>query len=111
MQSIQRVWENAQWQKSYKNNAGLILEYKLAIENYEDFNGLELARFRELEVMWAKRKDSSLTDKQILQLSFDVLDGYKNLVTEIGKENFKFYEDGSVEYIVQKNKKYNKEMK
>ena len=91
-------WHDEEMFENFKNTSGLILDYKLALENYEDFNNVKLDKFSEIEKMWYNRENSKLTNIELLALAKKVLESYKTLVNEIGIENFIIYKDGGIEY-------------
>ena len=96
-----------------KKNLSKILYIQLALEGYDLNTGktnktLErayqsLTKFRE-----AKK---ALGEEEQLKQSFEVLDKLDKALDSIGREKFKFYEDGSVEYIWDKSLKTNKKTK
>ncbi len=97
------IWENIEWKdesllNEYKKNVGLILDYKLAIENYEDFKNVKLAKFGEIEKLWYDGKKNKSTEIELFNLSQKVLKEYANLVNELGKQNFIFYKNGGIEF-------------
>ena len=99
------LWEGREWNddgllKSFKKYNSIIQDCKLAIEDYEDRNGLELKEFRELNGKWKQVKlDSKLkTDNELCEFSESIINEYYYLLEKIGKERFIFYEDGTVEY-------------
>ena len=83
------------------------LRYQLALEDYEldTGNKLELLMtiwskldvFRKNRENWALRKQ--IQEAKIIQENF------QQVVNEIGKEHFTFYEDGVINYIWKKVKK------
>ena len=98
-----REWANMELLNSYKTNSGLILDYKLAIENYEDFTGKRVEDFHAIDKLWNdKKSNTNLNDDEMYNESVAILNKFKALVNSIGCENFTTYKDGSIEYKVKK---------
>ena len=83
------------------------LRYQLALEDYElDMgNKLELLMtiWSKLDVFRKNRENWSL-EKQIQEAKI-IQEDFQQVVNEIGKEHFTFYEDGDINYIWKKVKK------
>ncbi len=97
------IWENIEWKdesllNEYRKNVALILDYKLALENYEDFTNIKLAKFCKIEKFWYDGKRNKSTEVELFNLSKKVLKDYANLVNKLGKQNFIFYKNGGIEY-------------
>ena len=97
------IWDNVEWNDTimltnYKKIVGLILDYKLAMENYEDFNNKNLANFHELDKVWHNRNNKEMSNNELFELANNVLNDYKNIVKEIDDGHFITYDDGGIEY-------------
>ena len=83
------------------------LRYQLALEDYELDTGNELELlmtiWRKLDVFRKNRENWSL-EKQIQEAKI-IQENFQQVVNEIGKEHFTFYEDGDINYIWKKVKK------
>ena len=83
------------------------LRYQLALEDYEldTGNKLELLMtiWSKLDVFRKNRENWSL-EKQIQEAKI-IQEDFQQVVNEIGKEHFTFYEDGDINYIWKKSKK------
>lgn len=83
------------------------LRYQLALEDYEldTGNKLELLMtiWSKLDVFRKNRENWSL-EKQIQEAKI-IQEDFQQVVNEIGKEHFTFYEDGDINYIWKKVKK------
>ena len=83
------------------------LRYQLALEDYEldTGNKLELLMtiWRKLDVFRKNRENWSL-EKQIQEAKI-IQEDFQQVVNEIGKEHFTFYDDGDINYIWKKVKK------
>lgn len=84
-----------------------ILRYQLALEDYELDTGNELdllmTTWRKLDIFRKTRKNWSL-EKQIQEAKI-IQEDFQQVVNEIGKEHFTFYDDGDINYIWKKVKK------
>lgn len=100
MEFLGKKWSDVKLLNTFKLTSGLILEYKLALENYEDFNNLKIEDFSKLEYEWKSLKEeiTTTTEKNIVDKSNDILNKYKMLINAIGPDNFYFYNDGSIGY-------------
>ena len=83
------------------------LRYQLALEDYELDTGNELellmAIWKKLDGFRKNRENWSL-EKQIQEAKI-IQEDFQQVVNEIGKEHFTFYEDGDINYIWKKVKK------
>ena len=83
------------------------LRYQLPLEDYEldTGNKLELLMtiWSKLDVFRKNRENWSL-EKQIQEAKI-IQEDFQQVVNEIGKEHFTFYEDGDINYIWKKVKK------
>ena len=83
------------------------LRYQLALEDYELDTGNELELlmtiWSKLDVFRKNRENWSL-EKQIQEAKI-IQEDFQQVVNEIGKEHFTFYEDGDINYIWKKVKK------
>ena len=83
------------------------LRYQLALEDYELDTGNELELlmtiWRKLDVFRKNRENWSL-EKQIQEAKI-IQEDFQQVVNEIGKEHFTFYDDGDINYIWKKVKK------
>lgn len=83
------------------------LRYQLALEDYEldTGNKLELLMtiWSKLDVFRKNRENWSL-EKQIQEAKI-IQEDFQQVVNEIGKEHFVFYDDGDINYIWKKSKK------
>lgn len=87
--------------EEYNHNMKLILSRQLAFESYQDDTGNnidlldkayeDLAQFR-------KEKDK-FSDSEKLRLSKEILEKLDNVLDIIGKDNFIFYDDNTINYI------------
>lgn len=104
MKYFEREWLDENLLNKFKGISGLILEYKLAIENYEDFNDTCVEDSHKLEAEWRtlRENSSNSNENDVLNKASEILEKYKGLVSSIGNENFIFYKDGSLEYKVKK---------
>lgn len=93
-----RDWKNEENLRCFKNNSSKILDFKLAIENFQDFNNVKIDKFKEIETMWKDVNDLSKTEKELIEISQNVIGRYLSLIDEIGKQHFIFYQDGTIEY-------------
>ncbi len=86
--------------KRVKELMSQILDYQLALENYEDLRGEDLdylipthKRLGEL-----RRSRKIWNDEKKIKEATEILQVFQDTVEKLGKENFTFYEDGSVAY-------------
>lgn len=93
-----REWQNEELLKKYRENSAKILDCQLALENYEDFNNVVVEKFSNISKNWVEIKKKINTDAQLYEESCNILQNYLALLEEIGRENFTFYKDGSIEY-------------
>ena len=91
-------WEDEKTLNEYKKTFTMLLDYKLALENYEDFNHAKIKNFSKWEKMWYKRNSTCSSGADLLKLANTVLEGYKSLVNEIGIDKFLIYKNGGIEY-------------
>ena len=101
------LWNGREWKDEilldkFKKNNSIILDCKLAIENYEDFRGEIVEEFNNINILWKNEKSKSLnmTDFETCKIAEEFVKKYYQLIEKLGKENFIFYEDGTVEYKV-----------
>ena len=97
-----RDWKDEESLKVFRETSAIILDYFLAIEDYEDRNGVRLEDFIQLNKQWKQEKEQhqNKTDKEMSDISKNILEKYKKLVEKIGKEKFIIYDDGTIEYKV-----------
>lgn len=95
-------WSDENLLNEFKRVSGLILEHKLALENYEDFTGNRVEDFRVAEADWKALKQgiSAFTESEIVLKAQEILKFYQQLIQQIGTEHFLVYPDGSLEYKV-----------
>ena len=86
--------------KRVKELMSHILDYQLALENYEDLRGEDLdcldSTFEKLHELRQNRK--IWDDEKKIKEATEILQVFQDTVEKLGKENFTFYEDGSVAY-------------
>ena len=77
------------------------LEYQLALEDYELDTGNELnllmVIWKKLDV-FRKNRDNWSLEKQIQEAKI-IQEDFRQVVNEIGKDHFIFYDDGDINYI------------
>ncbi len=87
-------------EKTLENLIRQNLRYELAIEDYElDTNNepaLLIANLKKLNT-WRNNRKIWTIEKQIQETSI-IYENFKNIVEEIGKEYFIFYDDGDINY-------------
>ena len=85
------------------------LEYQLALEDYELDTGNELnllmVIWKKLDV-FRKNRDNWSLEKQIQEAKI-IQEDFRQVVNEIGKDHFIFYDDEDINYIWQNIKKEN----
>ena len=94
--------------KKLKHNLVRLVEYQLAIEDYEDLSGDKTVYPSSkqatlvLNGIWRNEKvwdwDKRLDESEKALILFD------KLTDEIGKENFAFHDDGKIEFCNDKTK-------
>lgn len=87
------------------------LRYQLALEDYTDDTQQEIKFLNETwkrqGLLRKNRKNWSL-EKQIQEAKL-IQENFQQIVNDVGKENFIFYDDGNINYIWKKNKEGGKE--
>ena len=85
------------------------LEYQLALEDYELDTGNELnllmVIWKKLDV-FRKNRDNWSLEKQIQEAKI-IQEDFRQVVNEIGKDHFIFYDDEDINYIWQNIRKEN----
>ena len=85
------------------------LEYQLALEDYELDTGNELnllmVIWKKLDV-FRKNRDNWSLEKQIQEAKI-IQENFQQVVNEIGKDHFIFYDDEDINYIWQNIRKEN----
>ena len=86
--------------KRVKELMSQILDYQLALENYEDLRGEDLdyliPTHKRLGELRQNRK--IWDDEKKIKEATKILQVFQDTVEKLGKENFTFYEGGSVAY-------------
>lgn len=102
MKYLNYEWTNEALLNEFKSVSGLILEHKLALENYEDFTGNRVDSFHKLEAKWREIKEnlSQYTENENVAKAQEILKENQATIKAVGSEHFLFYADGSVEYKV-----------
>lgn len=83
------------------------LRYQLALEDYTDDTQEEIKFLNETwkrQGLLRKNRDNWSLEKQIQEAKI-IQEDFQQVVNEIGKEHFTFYEDGDINYIWKKVKK------
>lgn len=99
-----KEWSSEENFLKFKQHLAQILEIQLALENYADdtqnnaFYSNEsfalLSDLRKNKQVWEEEKLLSTADK--------ILAEFNKILENLGKENFIFYNDGTIEYNYQK---------
>ena len=85
----------------YNENMKLILSRQLALESYQDDTGSEmdlLDEAYEAIALFRKEKDT-LSDNDKLKKSSKILTKFDKVLDIVGRDNFIFYDDNTVNYI------------
>ena len=94
-------------EKILKNLIRQNLGYQLALEDYTDDTQEEIKFLNETwkrQGLLRKNRDNWSLEKQIQEAKI-IQEDFQQVVNEIGKEHFTFYEDGDINYIWKKVKK------
>ena len=95
----------------FDDNMSLILDYSLEFENYSDDTGnepIELIRLYE-EIDKLRKNKNNMDYKTKIKKSKEIINDFEKLINIVGRDKFKFNEDGSFFYIwTYPNKKGNK---
>ncbi len=96
-----RVWPSKKAYYQYKMNMRLALKLELMFEDYtddtDDMSIYEDEGFKKLDYI-RENRNSMTTDQLIKDYNFIVKRFYE-IIDELGRENFIFYDDGTVNYI------------
>lgn len=88
--------------KTLKLNSDKIYYASLAFEDYSDNNPSKNndtinAIFKRIGVFWKLKQ--TVSEGELLSISNDLATDVEKIYNLLGRENFKFYDDGVVEYI------------
>ena len=87
--------------KLYEKNMRKIFFLDLAIENYEDNTGKNVKNLEKTfnELKHLRKENEKMNNEEKIELSKKILKEFEKVVEEIGKNKFKFYSDGKIEYL------------
>ena len=87
--------------KLYEKNMRKIFFLDLAIENYEDNTGKNIKNLEKTfnELKHLRKENEKMNNEEKIELSKKILKEFEKVVEEIGKNKFKFYSDGKIEYL------------
>ena len=96
-----RVWPSKKAYNQYETNIGLAFDLDLMFENYtddtDDMSIYEDEGFKKLDYIRENR--SSMTTDQLIKDYNFIVKRFYEIIDELGRENFIFYDDGTVNYI------------
>ena len=96
-----RVWPSKKAYNQYETNIGLAFDLDLMFENYtDDTDDMSIYEDEAFKKLYNIRRnfDAISTDQLIKDYNFIVKRFYE-IIDELGRENFIFYDDGTIEYI------------
>ena len=96
-----KVWEDKNLQKKFKENSYLIFRFQLAIENYQAENDLRLDKLDEFNTILKEIRQNGLnySEKEIVEKTNLCVILKEKILDKIGRENFIFYDDGDLNYL------------
>ena len=96
-----KVWEDKNLQKKFKENSYLIFRFHLAIENYQAENDLHLDKLDEFNTILKEIRQNGLNyeEKEIVEKTNLCVLLKEQILDKIGRDNFIFYDDGDLNYI------------
>ena len=96
-----RVWPSKKAYTQYKINMRLVRKLDLEFEDYtddtDDISIYEDEAFKKLDYIRENR--SSMTTDQLIKDYNFIVKRFYEIIDELGRENFIFYDDGTIEYI------------
>ncbi len=84
----------------FDKNMSKILYLQLAFEDYCDHSENEPELYIKInkKTKQLREQKNKLDEDTKIKISLDILEQYEELLKIVGKENFIFYKDGSIEY-------------
>lgn len=85
----------------YNENMKLILSRQLALESYQDDTGSEMDLLDEAyeDIALFRKEKDTLSDNNKLKKSSEILTKFDKVLDIVGRDNFIFYDDNTVNYI------------
>ena len=96
-----RVWPSKKAYNHYRMNVSKAFDLDLMFENYtDDTDDMSIYEDEAFKKLYNIRRnfDAISTDQLIKDYNFIVKRFYE-IIDELGRENFIFYDDGTIEYI------------
>lgn len=99
-----RIWKDQEILEKFSHNMGLLLEYQLALESYMLLNDIKnndrienaIKALSDLRKLAKNINDEE--EEDLYKETIKIINQFKLLISEIGKEKFIFYDDGTIEY-------------
>lgn len=105
-----REWSSEEAYLKFQQISRKNFKSSLALENYADFTGDDRQEIKEMFKLVGEyyKLKNELTEQEMVDFGNKMADKYEIIFDLIGRENFKFYEDGDVNYIWPKQQKKEK---